>query len=262
MGGTGTVNPGREQERQWASWALGRWAGFPAGQEPRPLVLVGPAANPEGGFRSGAAKLAFHDGHIEPAVPLPPGLLEVLGAGETRQASPDPRHDRGTLLITSATKAHAVFATDRGRRSLPAWRLTGPELAGPLWVLDPAIAATRWTPPEDGPPPPFQGAPHRAARATMEDDGRTLRFTFTGGSPAYVEYPTVEIIDSDQAVVLLPVGHDTGPSGPRAAIGYSREVAATLNRPLGHRVLVDLDATPVMVLTPEGDQSPHDDRTP
>jgi hypothetical protein len=145
-----------------------------------------------------------------------------------------------------------VFATDRGRRSLPAWRLTGPDLVGPLWVLDPAIAATRWTPPEDGPPPPFQGAPHRAERATLGDDERTLRLDFTGGPPGYVEYPSVEIIYSDQAVVLLPVGHDTGPSGPRAAIGYCREVTATLNRPLGHRVLIDLDATPVMVQTPEG----------
>lgn len=252
MSGVGTVNPRREQERQWASWALGRWASFPADQEPRPLVLVGPAANPEGGFRSGPAKLAFHYGHVEPAVPLPPGLLEVLGAGETRQARPGPRHDRGTLLITSATKDQAVFATDRGRRSLPAWRLTGPDLVGPLWVLDPAIAATRWTQPEDRPPPPFQGAPHRAAGATMGDDERTLRLAFTGGSPGYVEYPGVEIIDSDQAVVLLPVEHDTGPSGPRPAIGYSREVTATLNRALGHRVLIDLDATPVMVQTPEG----------
>jgi hypothetical protein len=120
MSGAGTVNPGREQERQWASRALDRWASFPADQEPRPLVLVGPAANPEGGFRSGPAKLAFHYGHIEPAVPLPPGLLEVLGAGETRQAGQGPRHDRGTLLITSAAKDQAVFVTDRGRRSLPA----------------------------------------------------------------------------------------------------------------------------------------------
>lgn len=251
MSGAGTVDPGREQERQWASWALGRWASFPADQEPRPLVLVGPAASPEGGFRSGPAKLAFLYGHVEPAVPLPPGLLEVL-AGETRQARPGPRHDRGTLLITSATKDHAVFATDRGHRSLPAWRLTGPELRGPLWVLDPAIAATRWTPPEDGTPPPFQGRPHRAAHATMGDDEKTLRLTFTGGAPGYVEYPAVEVIDSDQAVVLLPVGHDTGPSGPRAALGYSRGVTATLDRPLGHRVLIDLDATPLMVQTPEG----------
>lgn len=251
MSGPGTVNPGLEQDRQWARWALGRWASFPADQEPRPLVLVGPPAYPEGGFRSGPAKLAFHYGHVQPTAPLPPGLLEVLGAADTRQARPGPRHDRGTLLITGATKDHAVFETDRGRRSLPAWRLTGPDLAGPLWVLDPAIAATGWTPPDDGPPPPFQGAPHRAERAILGDDERTLRLAFTGGPPGWVEYPAVEIIDSDQAVVLLPVGHGTGPSGPRAAIGCTREVAATLNRPLGHRVLVDLDATPVMVRTPE-----------
>jgi len=252
MSGVGTVNPRLERERQWASWALGRWASFPVNQEPRPLVLVGPAANPEEGFRSGPAKLAFLHGCVEPAVALPPGLLDVLGAGETRRARSGQRHDRGTLLITGATKDHAALATDRGRRSLPAWRLTGPDLVGPLWVLGPAIAATRWTPPEDGPPPPFQGAPHRADRATLGDDGRTLRFVFIGGAPGYIEYPAVEVIDGHQAVVLLPVEHDTGPPGLRARSGSWREVTVTLNRPLGHRVLVDLDATPVMVQAPEG----------
>ena len=82
MSGVGTVNPRREQERQWASWALGRWASFPAGQEPRPRVLVGPAANPEGGFRSGPAKLAFHYGHVDGGRAASPRVLEVLGAGE------------------------------------------------------------------------------------------------------------------------------------------------------------------------------------
>lgn len=251
MSGVGP-NPRLEQERQWASWALGRWASFPVDQEPRPLVLIGAAANPEGGFRSGPAKLAFLRGHVEPTVPLPAGLLDVLGAGETREASPGPRHNRGALLITGAAKEHAVFATDRGRRSLPAWRLAGPDLVGSLWVLDPAIAATVWTPPEDGPPPPFEGAPHRAERATLGDDETTLRFAFIGGPPEYVQYPTAEVIDSDQAVVVLPVEHDTGPPGFRRAIGYPREVAVTLNRPLGHRVLVDLDASPVMVQAHEG----------
>jgi hypothetical protein len=246
-GEQGATNPGLERSRQWARWALARSAGFPVGQEPRPLVLVGPAANPEAGFRSVPAKLAFLHGDIESAVPLPAGLLEVLGAGAARQeARPGPHRDGGRLLITGAIRHHAAFATDRGRRSLPAWRLTGPDLVGPLWVLDPAIAATRWVPPQGG-PPPFQGAPHRAEPATLADDGMTLRFRFIGGPREYVEYPPAEVFSSDHAVVLLPVEYDTGPSGPRNAIGYSREVAVTLDRPLGRRLLVDLDGTPVMV---------------
>lgn len=186
-------------------------------------------------------------------MPLAAGLLEVLGAGETRrEARPGPHRDGGSLLITGASQGHAVFATDRGRRSLRAWRLTGPDLLGSLWVLDPPIAATRWAPPQDGPPPPFQGAPNRAERATLTDDGMTLRFSFIGGPREYVDYPAVEVINSDQAVVLLPVEYDTGPPGPRNAIGYCREVAVTLDRPLGRRVLADLDATPVMVQAPDG----------
>jgi hypothetical protein len=181
-------------------------------------------------------------------VPLPPGLLELLGAGSARRETrPGSHHAGESLLITGVSKDHALFATDRGRRSLPAWRLTGPQLAGPLWVLDPAVAATRWTPPHDGPPPPHQGGPHRAERATVADNGMTLRFSFVGGPPEYVEYGPTEVISSDQAIVLLPIEHDMGPPRPRNAIGYTREVTVTLDRALGRRILVDLDATPVMV---------------
>lgn len=241
-------------DRGWARWALQRWASFPVDHRPRPLVLTAPLTRFERGFRSGDAKLAFHYGDIEPAVPLPDGLLDLLrGSGSERGPRAEPRQRRwkSPLLITQASRGQAEFATDRGRREFPAWRLGGPEIGGALWALDPKVASGCWAPPEPGPPKPFDGLPHRGASAVIDGDGLTLHFTFTGAPPGDAEYPAAEAIETDQALVVLPTAQNAGPPGWRTAIGCARTVITRLTRPLGERVVIDLDASPVMVL-------PHD----
>ena len=234
----------------WARWALQRWETFPAGLRPRPLVLAGPLTRFERGFRSGAAKLAFLHGDIEAVVPLPDGLLEMLRRSEAGlKAMPGNRARRSPLLITRASPGRAGFVTDRGRRELPAWQLGGPDVDGTFWVLDPAVASRRWELPEPAPPKPFGGLPHRVASAAIEDDDLTVHFTFTGSPPSFTEYPAAEAVETDQAIVILPVERDIGPPGFRAAPGCARTVTARLNRLLGGRVLVDLDASPVVVET-------------
>ena len=151
------------------------------------------------------------------------------------------------LLVTQASPDHAKFGTDRGRREFPAWRLRGPDVDGVFWVLDPAVAAMRWEPPEPAPPKPSDGLPHRAVSATIDGDDRTLHVTFTGARPEYAEYPAAEVIETSQALVVLPIARDIGPPGWRATVGCARTVTARLARPLGSRVVVDLDASPVMV---------------
>ncbi len=240
--------------RGWARWALQRWASFPVDRRPRPLVLTAPLTRFERGFRSGDAKLAFLHGDIEAAVPLPDGLLEVLrGSERGPRAAAQERRWKRPLLITQASPGQAEFATDRGRREFPAWRLGGPEVDGTFWALDPKVASGCWAPPEPAPPKPFDGLPHRSASAVIEGDGLTLHFTFTGAPPEYVEYPAAEAIETGQALVVLPVERpverDVGPSGSWLAIGCARRtVIARLTRPLGERVVIDLDASPVMVL--------------
>lgn len=238
----------RARDRAWARWALQRWEAFPVDVRPRPLVLTAPPTRFERGFRSGDAKLAFLHADIQATVPLPDGLLEVLREGDPGlRVAPGQRGWKSPLLITRAFSARAEFDTDRGMREFPAWRLSGPEIDGALWVLDPVVAARRWTPPEPAPPTPFGGLPHRSASAAIESDGLTLRFTFTGAPPAYTDYPGAEVVETRQALVVLPVAHDVGPPGPRAAIGCARTVVARLAGPLGERVVVDLDASPVAV---------------
>ncbi len=240
-------DPHRAWGRAWARWALQRWEAFPVDARPRPLILTAPPARFERGFRSGDAKLAFVHGDIEATVPLPDGLLKVLREGEHGpRAAPGARR-KSPLLITQARPGQAEFATDRGMREFPAWRLGGPGIDGALLVLDPAVASRRWTPPEPAPPKPSGGLPHRIASAAIESDGLTLHFTFTGAPPEYAAYPAAETVETSHALVVLPVEHDVGPPGLRQGIGCARTVVARLATPLGERVVVDLDASPVMV---------------
>jgi hypothetical protein len=72
--------------------------------------------------------------------------------------------------------------------------------------------------------------------------------TLTGGPPQWVDYPSVEVFESDCAVVVIPVAHDIGPSGNRTLAGFARDAVAELSRPLGDRVLLSPDATPVALV--------------
>jgi hypothetical protein len=242
-------DPHRARDRVWARWALQRWDTFPVHFRPRPLVLTARPTWFEQGLRSKGAKLAFTYGDIETTVPLPDGLLEVLRRSESRPSGEPGKHRRwgGPLLITQANPSRAEFATDRGMCELPAWRLGGPEIGGALWVLDPAVVSRCWTPPESAPPKPFDGLPHRSAYATVESDALTLHFTFTGAPSEFTEYPEAETVETNQALVVLPVERGIGPAGPRPAVGCARTVIAKLANPLGERVVVDLDASPVIV---------------
>jgi hypothetical protein len=236
------------RDRLWAGWALSRWESFPVGQQPRPLVMTGPLTRFERGFRSGPAKLAFLHGDIEAAVPLPDGLLQMLRSGANRpRPVPGRMRWQHPLLITQASPGTAEFGTDRGRRKFTAWRLGGPDVDGTFWAVDPAVAARRWEPPEPAPPKPFDGLPHRSGSAVIEGDGRTLHFTFVGGPPAFFDYPSAEVIETGQAIVVLPAGRYTGPPGWVAAPGCGRTVTVILASPLGQRVVIDLDASPVTV---------------
>ncbi|MGC2206997.1 MAG: hypothetical protein WA724_03995 [Candidatus Dormiibacterota bacterium] len=135
--------------------------------------------------------------------------------------------------------------------NLSAWQLEGDQTNGPIWVLDPELASSAWAPTLAVSDPTAIHPPHgRTIEATtVGQDGDRLRVSFTGGSPRCVEYLSAEVLESERAVVVLPVAHDIGPPGFRTMQGYIRDVVAELGGPLGDRVLVDVDASPVAVLT-------------
>ncbi len=56
----------------------------------------------------------------------------------------------------------------------------------------------------------------------------------------YERYARGDVVESRQAVAVVPVGVDVGPPGARRAIGYMHKITVRLTEPLGARVYVDL----------------------
>ena len=172
-------------------------------------------------------------------------LLRQSRAQVTGTAGPRP------IVLDRVWRSQADFLTDRGHVAFQAWGLDGDELIGQIWVLDPDIASKQWTPPEPprDPRPSRIGGIHRSLRSSLEDDRRTLHYQFTGGPPEYEEYPDAVVLETNQAVAVIPIAHDIGPPGPRILLGRGREVVVRLADKLSARVLVNLDASPVEVGT-------------
>jgi hypothetical protein len=219
-----------------ARWAVERWAGFPVDRVPRPLV-VWHTAYSDGGFRSGEAKDAFLYGLVSAPPAVPSAVLAAIA--EFRGSPPAGLQP---LVITAAEESVGEFWTDRGTQRVPAWRLECEEANGPLWVL----AAESWSPGRPPWRPP--ASRHMHFTAVMSADERTLTVSFVGAPPAHADYPRAEVVESDRAVAVVPVEVDLLPPGTwRTAAGFERVVEARLARPLGARVLVDLDSSPCEV---------------
>lgn len=224
---------------EWARWAVARWDAFPVDAEPRPLVLLGPAAHARNGFVSQRAKRAFMNGWIEARATVPEPVLAIAGRRPDRPPNEPP------IVITAARRCDIEQRTDRGPRWLPGWELTSDQTLGPIVVLDPEVLSRAWSPPQSDPAhpagpgrPPGQEPLHTPVSGQAE--GRTLTFRFIGALPNYERYPSAEVVESPQAVAVVPQAEDIGPPGARIAPGFGHQITVTLAEPFGARVLVDL----------------------
>jgi len=149
--------------------------GFRVDQVPRPLVLADSRVRVEQGFTTGEAKMAFLEGAIASVAAVPESVLVEL--------SRDRRPARATrpLMITEATLEETECATDRGPRSLPAWRLTAEDALGPIWVLDPDVTDRRPRAAAGGAPPDVQRpGQHPGTRMDVGPDDRAVVFDWLG----------------------------------------------------------------------------------
>lgn len=228
-------------ERANAANALRLWSRFPVDDHPRPLVLTGSTVHMGGGFDSDQAKVSFHEGSVESAVAMPAGVLEAI------RPVPVPRRQVSDVLtVTAVRRVTAEFPTDRGLRRLDAWAVTMTHAIEPIMVLDPKVAASAWHPSELR----RDAGAGAAVRAELHLDDRTITYTFIGTPRAYADYPRVEVMESHTAAMIQPILVDRGGSGLRRAYAESRQVTATLRRPLGARVLITPSGYPVPVTTP------------
>lgn len=239
--GQGALDRRHAEYLEWGRWAVSRWAAFPVDADPRPTVLLGQRVFGDGGFRTGDAKESFIDGLFAFEVDVPARVVAALPSARVRPARGRPAPP--PLRIVGAESSATEFRTDRGRRRLPAWRLTAIDAIGPIWVLDPDLQPPEWRPPEPPPlPRPQLQMPGQdpGIRVDVAPDDRTLTLHFIGAAPAFEEYPRAEVIESDRAVTIVPEGRDIGPSGWRTLAGYMHQITVRLARPVGARVFVDL----------------------
>lgn len=239
-----------------SSEALAAWASFPAHASPRPLVLVGPSVDdPADGFTTGALKGAYLQGQIAPPTSMPSGPstsegFPLISAADAfhRLSTPtghiDPPVSLPPLVTTAVHLGSATFQTDRGPRELPAWMFSFANVANPASVL--AVAPTSIFSPKATSTPSSDFPSVGAVR--VGDDGKTLTADFVGAAsgtgPCTADYSL--LVTESQTAVLVQVEvhpHAAPPGSPGAAgcaaIGYPRHSTASLNHPIGPRVVVD-----------------------
>ena len=239
-----TVIPRDVSGLEFAQLALSRWSAFPEG-DPRPFVLIHGPILVTAGFATAEAKSALDFGQVsanDSVADEPVRTIRANGADPTGHQLPS--HD---LEVVSATLSQTSFLTDRGPALLSAWELEACDARGPIWVLDDRTLARCWTTPLAP-----EGEPRGSKvlnSATIDRDDRVLTVIFTGSPKGFFDYEAA-ILESDAAVTVLPLGHqivelrDGTAYGP---VGVHRRISATLSRPLGNRVLVNNDGSPVPV---------------
>ena len=236
--------------------ALAKWQAFPVSADPRPLVLTGGAViDPATGFLTDEHKLAYGAGNLEfattppvaPATSAGYAIVSAKAALDRLRADANDQPGTRALRIVNVSLVQATFGTDRGPRALPAWRFDLDHVKEPFQVL--AVDSEHlWRAPVAG----SAGMDHSAS---LSADGRSVTFSFYGSPPGPppcgADY-TAELAESRTAVVVTPrTIEPKGQASPSEvacpAIAAKRTVTVQLAAPLGARVLLTADGSPIPV---------------
>jgi hypothetical protein len=237
--------------------ALAAWSHFPVQASFRPLLLIdGDNVNaPVLGFPTDGTKLAYEDGTFAAPSGFPTGPQSAAGFPLVSSrsafnalkdaATPGPPA-AAPLVVTSVMLGTGVFASDRGRRTLPAWLFAFQGVENPAQVL--AVSPRRIF----APPPRMvvrasvlESSP-TVGSATWAPSHRTLTVGFAGApegtGPCQATYSlTVGASRTAVAAVIHAVTHDKGDAGCLLQASFHR-LTTSLRAPLGNRVVVDADS--------------------
>jgi hypothetical protein len=235
--------------------ALAPWASFPAGQTPRPVVLIA-NLSPKGGYDTGDSKIAALCHKFTSAITLAqaaPNEAKVAWSTGTKGSYPAlsvaaafvamTKPGPGTsqpycttvkpIVFTAVRFGPYGFITDRGDAQIDSWLFTTSSFSGE--TAYPALAPTAiWNADE---------LKTGASGSTVSSDGLTLAFSFVGAAetgPCGADYRAL-VAESSTAVAIAVQGtsHSTDQNLVCDAVGYPRSVNVSLASPLGGRVLLD-----------------------
>ena len=239
--------------------ALAKWQSFPVAADPRPLILTnGAVIDPATGFLTDEGKLAYLAGSFELATTAPTGpvssagydIVSAMAALGRLRAIGTPQPGTRPLRIVKVSLAQAAFDTDRGPRTLPAWRFQLDQVTNPVQVL--AIDSKYLWRSTTG------DSTGLDRRASVSEDGRSLTYSFYGSpagpSPCGADY-TADVAESSTAVVVTPREVTPNPQGSTSsqacpAIAARRTVTVQLSEPLGARVLLTAEGAAIPVTSP------------
>ena len=235
--------------------ALAAWAAFPAGQTPRPVVLIA-NRSPKGGFGSDTAKIAALCHKFTSAITLPtaaprnvavtwstgakgtyPSMSAAAALAAMTQPGPGTSESYcktvDSLVFSAVRFGASGYDTDRGSAQIDSWLFTTTAFSGEMAY--PALAASSvWNADLSG---------GSSERTIISDDGRTVKFGFVGGSgtgPCAVRYQPLLAESATAVAIAVQVAPSTPTcNGPSDAVGYLRTVYVSLAAPLGGRVVLD-----------------------
>jgi hypothetical protein len=246
--------------------ALVPWQGFPAGQQPRPIVWMG-NASPVNGFGTNEGKIAAMCNRfvLMGSLPknLPPRAVATWTDGTTASfagisaaaalagmSRPNPEAAASDcasvppLVIDAARLETFDFGTDRGTAQMTAWLFKAIGVDGEFAY--PALPQSAfWTGGMTG--------PSGNGGATVSADGLSLTWSFGGApenaGPCGADYRGL-VAESPTAVAvsIQSVSHATpGDAMTCPAIAQIRTVTVKLASRLGGRVVVDSSSAAVTV---------------
>lgn len=258
--GTGTSGAGGAgpPSRGNPATALAGWQSFPVSASPRPVVLTaGMVLDPSTGFATGEAKLAYLAGQYElgltwPTAPSTSGGYPVISAKaalDRLRVNVSGQQVSSRLRIVKVSLTGAKFGTDRGLQLLPAWQFSLAGVADSVRVL--AVDQSRLWPAKQ------PESAWSTDQASIAADDQTVTYSFTGSpagpSPCGVEYGG-KATESHTAAVISVGAVTPNPAGTSAdqacdSIGALRTVTVRLATPLGNRVLLTVQGSPIAMVT-------------